>query len=96
MDANTEMAIGAIVLTAAVLAFGHSLKKLTRVSQKRLGAMERRLEDLGVYTRHLTEDVRSLHEGIRRKIDADAARLRMEDAAKELSMTDKEAVRVNA
>ena len=93
MDANTEIAVAAGVLTAGILAFGYSLKKMTRLSHKRMGVMERRLEDLAVYTRHLADDVTSLHEGLRRKIDGQEARLRMDDAAEELSMIERQTAR---
>lgn len=93
MDANSEVAVSAVVLVAGVLAFSHSLYKLARLSKKRNDVMERRLEDLGVYVKHLGDDVKSLHDGLKRKIEAGEARLRMEDAAAELSMVEEEAAK---
>ena len=96
MDVNTEIGIAAGVLAAGLLAFGYSLKKMTRISHRRMGVMERRLEDLAVYTRHLTDDVKGLHDGLRRKIDGQEARLRMEDAAEEIGMIEKQTARATA
>ncbi|MFH1199588.1 MAG: hypothetical protein V1708_00815 [Candidatus Micrarchaeota archaeon] len=96
MDANTQIAAASGVLTVGVIAFGYTLKKMTRVSHKKMGVMERRLDDLNVYIRHVGDDLNGLRAGISRKIEAEEGRARISESAQFLATEEKERARAIA
>ncbi|MFH1106495.1 MAG: hypothetical protein V1787_01220, partial [Candidatus Micrarchaeota archaeon] len=85
-----EIGIATGVLTAAVLLYSHSVKKASQLSGKKIAIVERRLDDLNVYVRHVGEDLSSLRNGIGRKIDSPAARERLAATAAELAVLEKD------
>ncbi|MBU1197922.1 hypothetical protein KJ765_05435 [Candidatus Micrarchaeota archaeon] len=90
VEANLVIWTGSGVLVASVLLFSYVLKKMSSHSDKKMRRAEKRMDDVGVFLSHVSQDLTHARRRHTQKVHAEHAHRRMLETASQLGVDEKE------